>query len=152
MTELEGPPVDRDPGPVSLQLAFKLVVSVRVCRGCTDAVAGLIVNPELKVAVTEVSAFRVTVHVPVPEQPPPDQPTNVEPVSGVAVNLILLPRTNFAEHLLPQLIPAMLETTVPEPMVVTDSVTPGAFSIAMILPPRRIYSFDGVLGFCPNIL
>ena len=36
-------------------------------------------GPELKVAVTVVSALIVTWQVPVPEQPPPLQPANVEP-------------------------------------------------------------------------
>jgi len=46
---------------------------------------------KLKVAVTDVSAAIVTVHVPVPVHPPPDQPANVEPASGVAVNVIVVP-------------------------------------------------------------
>ena len=38
-----------------------------------------------KVAVTVCAALIVTVQVPVPEQPPPLQPVNVEPAAGVAV-------------------------------------------------------------------
>src|SRR3989475_1339316 len=45
-------------------------VSVKVCR--------------VKVAVTVVAALRVTVQVPVPEQPPPLQPVKVEPAAGAA--------------------------------------------------------------------
>jgi hypothetical protein len=33
----------------------------------------------------------VTVHVPVPEQPPPDQPANVEPNPAAAVRLTPVP-------------------------------------------------------------
>src|SRR5437667_9729918 len=44
-----------------------------------------------KVAVTVVAALRVTVHVPVPEQPPPLQPLKVEPAAGVAVSVTAVP-------------------------------------------------------------
>jgi hypothetical protein len=48
-------------------------------------------TPEaLKVAVTVVAAFRVTVHVAVPEQGP-DQPAKVEPAAGVAVRVTVGP-------------------------------------------------------------
>ena len=39
------------------------------------------------VAMTVVVAFKVTVQGPVPVQPPPLQPLNVEPVAGVAVSV-----------------------------------------------------------------
>jgi len=45
----------------------------------------------LKVAVTVVAAVSVTVQVPVPEQPPPLQPSNVEPALGVAVSVTPVP-------------------------------------------------------------
>ena len=38
----------------------------------------------VKVAATVAAAVMLTMQVPVPEQPPPDQPVNVEPVAGVA--------------------------------------------------------------------
>ncbi len=41
----------------------------------------------LNVAVTACAASIVTWQVPVPEQPEPDQPVNVEPRAGVAVNV-----------------------------------------------------------------
>jgi hypothetical protein len=44
----------------------------------------------LKVAVTVVAAFRVTMHVAVPEQGP-DQPAKVEPAAGVAVRVTVEP-------------------------------------------------------------
>jgi hypothetical protein len=44
----------------------------------------------LNVAVTDMFEFMVTVQVPVPEQAP-DQPANVEPVFGVAVNVTTVP-------------------------------------------------------------
>src|SRR5437867_1143788 len=58
----------------------------------------------------------VTVHAPVPEQPPPLQPVNVEPVAGVAVSVTLVPLSKEAEQVAPQSIPAGLEVTVPLPV------------------------------------
>jgi len=46
---------------------------------------------ELKVAVTEVVAVMVTVQVPVPEQPPPDQPVKVDPLVAEAVRVTDVP-------------------------------------------------------------
>ena len=45
----------------------------------------------LKFADTEVAAVTDTTQVPVPEQPPPDQPVKVEPVVGVAVSVTDVP-------------------------------------------------------------
>jgi hypothetical protein len=45
----------------------------------------------VNVAVTVVPAFIVTWHVPVPEQPPPDQPANLEPAAAVAVSVTEVP-------------------------------------------------------------
>ena len=44
-----------------------------------------------KPAVTDVSESTVTVHVPVPEQPPPDHPLNDEPGPGDAVSVTVDP-------------------------------------------------------------
>jgi len=68
-----------------------------------------------KVAVTVVAAFRVTVQVPVPEQPPPLQPEKVEPAAGAAVKVTAVPLANAAEHVAPQAMPAGLLVTVPAP-------------------------------------
>src|SRR5436309_2706383 len=69
-----------------------------------------------KVAVTVVAALRVTVQAPVPEHPPPLQPVKVEPAAGVAVNVTAVPLVKLAEHVAPQVIPAGLLVTVPEPV------------------------------------
>jgi len=45
----------------------------------------------LNVAVTTVVAFMVTVHGPVPEQPPPLQPVKVDPPAGAAVSVTTVP-------------------------------------------------------------
>ena|ERR1700723_383562 len=41
----------------------------------------------VKVATTVCAEFMVTVQVPVPEQPPPDQPVNVDPEPATAVSV-----------------------------------------------------------------
>jgi hypothetical protein len=66
--------------------------------------------------VTDAAAFITTVHVPVPEHPPPDQPLNIEPDAGDAVNVTAVPLANSAEQVEPQLIPEGLEVTVPLPV------------------------------------
>jgi hypothetical protein len=47
--------------------------------------------PSVKFAVTVVAAFTARVQVPVPEQPPPDQPVKLDPVAGAAVRVTLVP-------------------------------------------------------------
>ena len=44
-----------------------------------------------KDAVTDVAAFIVTVQVPVPEHPPPDQPEKVEPLAADAARATDVP-------------------------------------------------------------
>ena len=66
----------------------------------------------------------VTAQVPVPVQPPPLQPVNVEPAAGVAVKATAVPLANAAEQIAPQEMPAgALETVpVPAPALVMASV------------------------------
>jgi hypothetical protein len=45
----------------------------------------------VNVAVTDRAASIMTVHVPAPEQPEPDQPVNVEPAAALAVNVTDVP-------------------------------------------------------------
>jgi hypothetical protein len=42
-------------------------------------------------AVTDVSSFTFTTHVPAPEHPPPDQPVKELPGSGVTVRVTEVP-------------------------------------------------------------
>jgi len=70
-----------------------------------------------------VAALSVTVHVPVPVQPPPLQPLNVDPAAGVAVNVTAEPPANAAEHVAPQEMPAGLLVTVPPPVPVFETVS-----------------------------
>jgi hypothetical protein len=67
------------------------------------------------VTVTVLAALSVTVHVPVPEHPPPLQPVKVEPAAGVAVKVTAVPLAYAAAHVAPQEIPAGLLVTVPVP-------------------------------------
>jgi len=76
-----------------------------------------------KVAVTVCAALIVAVHVPVPEQPPPLQPVNVEPAAGVAVNVTRVPLVNAAEHVVPQEMPVGALVTVPLPAPAFVSVS-----------------------------
>jgi len=67
-------------------------------------------------AVTEVAPVTDTTHVPVPAHPPPDHPVKLEPVEGVAVRVTEVPKVKVVEHVAPQVIPAGLEDTDPEPV------------------------------------
>ena len=69
----------------------------------------------MNVAVTLTALFMVTVHVPVPEHPPPDQPVNVEPAAGTGVSVTGVPGAKEAEQVDPQLIPAGEDVTAPDP-------------------------------------
>ena len=71
----------------------------------------------VKVAVTLCAEVRLTVQVPVPEHAPL-QPVKVEPDAAAAVRVTDVPLLKLALHVLPQLIPAGDEVTVP--VVVTD--------------------------------
>jgi hypothetical protein len=85
----------------------------------------------VKVAVTVWSAFITTIQDPVPLQPPPLQPVNVEPPVGAAVRATVLPLGKSAAQIVPQEIPLGLLVTVPVP--VPDVVTVNWFVLAMVL-------------------
>ena len=68
------------------------------------------------VAVTVVGPETVTVHGAVPEQPPPDQPLNVDPAAGWAVSSIVDPEATSVEQVEPQSIAPEADVTVPEPL------------------------------------
>ncbi len=88
----------------------KLTVSARVT----------VVN----VAVTKVSAVRVTTHVAVPEHPPPLHPAKVEVRLGVAASVTVVPVTKLVEHRpAGQLMPAGALVTVPRPVPVRLTVS-----------------------------
>jgi hypothetical protein len=55
------------------------------------------------------------VHVPVPLQPPPDQPAKLEPADDFAVNLTTVPLPYFHEQLLGQVTPDPAALPLPVP-------------------------------------
>src|SRR5882762_4526283 len=87
----------------------------------------------LKVAMTVVADTGVTVHVPVPVQPPPDQPAKVEPPAAVAVSTTGLPDGKLAEHVAPHETPAGALDTLPPPRPArtTVSVTGAGVKVAV---------------------
>ena len=68
-----------------------------------------------------VLALMLNAQPPVPEQAPL-QPLKVEPDAGVAVMVTLVPWLKLDEHVLPQLMPAGVDVTVPEPAPVLVTV------------------------------
>jgi hypothetical protein len=77
----------------------------------------------VKVAVTVVAAESVTVHVPVPEHPPPLQPVKVEPAAGAAVSVTAVPLVKVAEQVAPQLMAAGALVTIPVPVPALETVS-----------------------------
>ena len=69
----------------------------------------------MNVAVTEVLAAIITVHVPVPPHAP-DHPPNVESALGVAVRVTDVPLAKVAVHVCPQLMLEGLLVIVPAPV------------------------------------
>jgi hypothetical protein len=94
-----------EPGPARL--------TVRVCAGGGFAV---------KVAVTDRPVFIVTVQVPVPLHPPPDQPPKLEPDAGDAVSVTAAPDGKLCEQTVGQAIPPPEMWPEPAPAKVTVSV------------------------------
>jgi hypothetical protein len=72
----------------------------------------------LKLAVTVTLPVTVSTQVDVPLHPP-DQPVNVDPEEGVAVNVTAVWSLKLAVQVDPQLIPEGLLLTAPEPTLVT---------------------------------
>ena len=70
----------------------------------------------IKVAVTLRACAMLTVQMPAPLHPSPVQPVKVEPLATVAVSVTLVSWAKGALHVLPQLIPAGCEVTVPLPV------------------------------------
>ncbi len=75
----------------------------------------------VKVAVMERASVIDTTHDPVPVHAP-DHPANDEPRPGLAVNVTDVPEAYASEQSVPQVIPAGVLRTVPEPTVDTVRV------------------------------
>ena len=69
----------------------------------------------MNVAVTDVVDDTVMLQAPVPLHAP-DQPAKVEPVLAIAVSVTDVPAVNVPLHVWPQLIPAGVLLTIPEPV------------------------------------
>jgi hypothetical protein len=100
----------------------------------------------VNVAVTVWAASIVTIHVVPVEAVHPVQPANVDVGSGAAVSVTLVPASNGAEQVEPQLMAPDEEVTVPLPvpvlvtvraygMRVNEAVTPLAAVIGMVQAP-----------------
>src|SRR5437764_15160563 len=76
----------------------------------------------MKVPVTVAAESIVTMHVPVPVQPPPDQPANLDPVAGSPVSQTSVPIPNAWEQSEPQSMPIGLETMSPLPLPASATV------------------------------
>src|SRR5437879_4304876 len=107
--------------PFRVRAALTAVRSSVMCTAFTRvlrATNGLSVKPPLllvaKVAVTEVAALTVTLHVPVPVQAPL-QPVKEEPAAGAAVRATTVPVVKEVEQVAPQEIPTGALVTVPVP-------------------------------------
>lgn len=94
---------------------------------------------KLKVAETLFAALMVTVQVPVPTQPEPDQPAKTLFESAVAVRVTEVPLLKLAEQELPQAMPAGELETLPVPVPALETVNanveppPMAFTAAPML-------------------
>lgn len=82
------------------------------------------------VAVTVFAASIVTMHAPVPEHAPP-QPVNAFFALGVGVSVTTVPNAKSALHVLPQLIPAGDDDTLPPLVTETVSVTGRGLNVAV---------------------
>ena len=102
-------------------------------------------EPPVKVAVTLWAEFIATVQAPVPEQPPPDQPVKVEPELGVADSVTVVPDSNEAVQVEPQLMPEGELLTVPEPVPDLIIVKGGVELLVLSVVSLTSIPFAGVL-------
>lgn len=133
-------PVQAPDHPVNSELAEGVGVSVTIVPMVKSAVQVLpqlmpvavtvpVPVPDLvtvrrlaaNVAVTVFAASIVVTQVPVPEQPPPDQPANVEVGPGVAVSVTRVPDRYSSEQSRPHVMPIGFDVTVPVPVPVSSS-------------------------------
>src|SRR5437870_11907142 len=87
----------------------------------------------VKVAVTLGACVMLTVQEPVPLHPAPRQLSNVESLAATAVSVTLGLELNGALHVLPQVIPAGLEVTVPLPAPALLTVRGNCWSVKVAL-------------------
>jgi hypothetical protein len=99
-------------------------------------------------ALTLTLLFRVTVQfpVPLPPQPPPLQPTNLEPAAGLALRVTDVPAPKLALQVEPQLIPEGELVTVPLPDTATDNANALPTSTEMAVEAMPFATTTSVLG------
>ena len=91
-------------------------------------------------AVTVAEVASDTAQGLVPEQPPPLQPTKVEPTSGVGVRVMLLPVATVSVQSAPHVMPVPVTVPVPVPVLVTVSTEVGPEKAAsMMVSPVKTY-------------
>jgi hypothetical protein len=97
-----------------------------------DGGGGEVTGAGLKLAVTVTEELVANAHGPVPVHPPPDQPSNTEPLPAAALNVTSVPGATVMAHDEPQLMPAGELVTVPLPVpdFVTATVTLSAVEVA----------------------
>jgi hypothetical protein len=83
-----------------------------------------------KFAVTLVLDDRVKLQAAVPLQPPV-QPLNVNPASGVAFKLTVVPAVKLKRQVVPQLIPEGVLVTIPLPVFATERLTVSRENVAV---------------------
>jgi len=93
----------------------------------------------LNVAVTEVFAVSVNVQAAIPVHAP-DHPAKVEPAAGAAVKVTAEPLANDAEQVPPQLIPAGLLVTVPEPVPANVTVSTGSAAFTLNVAVTDVFA------------
>jgi hypothetical protein len=98
--------------PQLIPAGLELTVPVPAPAGVTVTATCL----SVKVAVTDAAAFSVTAQLPVPVQPAPDHPANIEVTDGATVRVTRVPAAKLAAQVAPQLMPAGDEVTVPVPV------------------------------------
>jgi hypothetical protein len=105
--------------PHAMPAGLELTVPAPVPALAIVSVTWVAVN----IAVTVAAAVMVSAQVPVPVQPPPLQPTKVEPALGVAVSVTIAPCAKSSVQSAPQLMPAGDDTTVPAPAPLRSTVS-----------------------------
>ena len=118
--------------PVGVLLTVPGPEAAMVRASGTDA------GSALKVAVTVTGVLPASVHVPVPEQPPPLQPANVEPAAEVEASVTAV--VNVPVQVVPQLMPAGVLATVPAPVPVSVTVT--ANPLVAATAPQASLEYD----------
>jgi hypothetical protein len=98
-----------------------LLLTIPVPEPDLETVNVFVFTVVLKTAVTKAVPF--TTQVPAPEQPPPLQPTNTDPLDAAAFKVVAEPASKREEQVVPQLMPPGEDVTVPLPAPCLTTVT-----------------------------